>query len=988
MARAPSTPPTLRIGRSPLIGRERLLAVLDEHLAEARSGHPAVILLSGSPGIGKTRLLDEFPSPDSAHGVTVLRGGASQAAGMPPYLPFLEAFGEYISATPIEMLRDQLGPYAAILSTLFLEIPERIGPPPPSYPLEFEQERFRLFEAVSAFLDSIAQQGPVALLLDDLQWADAATFDLLVHIGGRLRSAPVFIVGAYREGEAEENPAFIRAQAELNRRRVSINVPLQPLDENASKALAMNMLRGEVSANVASLLYRHAEGNPFFLEELLRTLVEEGVLVSKESTWELEGDPGKLLPPRVVEATRMRLARLDPDVVDLLRVAAVVGRTCDPDLLTQVVDQDVEQIEKMLLAAVRAQVLRPDVDGAYIFVHDMVRETLLTDVGRARRKRLHLAIGEALELQQDPDAPQRLADLAYHFAEAGAPARGVAYALASAERALKASAAMDATAHYQTAVRLLESDGDPVRRSEALMGLGNAATLAGAYDRAVDAFQQAQAFWHQLSNAKAEAGAWMRLGRVYWRIEAVAQARDAFERALVLYGSEDIPEAAETLLQLADLLVTSLGQHAEGMTFGNQAIAMVERLDDPRLQANAWCVVGNIKARSNDTEAGRVLLEQSLSLAQQLDDPVLGAEACAYLANIYGWTSDLDRLREVSRLREDFAYRTRDLFHLRHLYSWIGINETQHGNWTEAEQAFARQEEILADLDSPEPRAMLRAYRGVLRYFQGRFTEAEQEYREALDLMRPTGSGGLIWFLGRMGLIQAELGKRTEALEGFTELQEIAEPLFEGANAKRYAFAHLAVGYARLGEDEQAAACYSALLPFRGQFAPISVDRSLGVAALAGGDISAARLYFKDGENLTRAKDLRPELALILLDRGQLERRIAGDSADIELADDFIDQGLQLCAELGMEELGRRQLEPIPAEPILRRRGTQHVAGLSNREVEVLRLVAEGQTNREVAEALFLSEKTVARHLTTIFTKIGVENRAGATAFAFRHGLV
>jgi predicted ATPase len=152
-------PPLPRVGRSPLVGRTQHLRALAEHLAEARAGHPAVVMLTGAPGIGKTRLLEEFPPPELADGVTVLRGGASRAAGMPPYLPFLEALGDYITAAPADRLRDQVGDHAASLATLYPEIPARLGPPAPQYPLGPEQERFRLYEAVAAFLAAIAARG-------------------------------------------------------------------------------------------------------------------------------------------------------------------------------------------------------------------------------------------------------------------------------------------------------------------------------------------------------------------------------------------------------------------------------------------------------------------------------------------------------------------------------------------------------------------------------------------------------------------------------------------------------------------------------------------------------------------------------------------------------------------------------------------------------------------------------------------------------------
>jgi predicted ATPase/DNA-binding CsgD family transcriptional regulator len=984
----PDAAAVFRPGRSPLVGRDRQLAALAAHLAEARAGHATVVLLAGPPGIGKTRLLEEFPPPDLAEGVTVLRGGASQAEGMPPYLPFLEALGEYITAAPLDRLRDAIGPRGPDLAALLPEVPARLGPLPPPHPLGPEQERFRLYEAVAALLAAIAARGPLILLLDDLQWADTATCDLLVHVAGRLRSRALLVVGAYREGEAEDNASFVRALAELNRRRLLVTLPLQPLAAEESRALAANLLRGDLAPDAADLLHRQGEGNPFFLEELLRALVEEGTLVRQAEGWQLAHDLGTTLPPRVAEAIRMRLARLDPAVVELLRVAAVAGRTCEPALLAQVTGMDVERVEELLLVAARARLMRPEADGAYAFTHDMVRETLHADVGWARRRRLHQAIGEALEAEGDIDSPRRLADLAFHFAEAGARARGVAYALASAERALRASAAVDAMAHYQTAVRLLGPDGEIAQRAAALTGLGDAATLAGDYPRAAEAYQAAQEAWLRHGDTATAARAWHRLGRVRWRQEMVAEAREAFARALALLGPADSPDAAETLLQLADLHATSLGRNAEGIAYAERALAMVERLGDQHLKAAACAVAGNVKARSNDLAAGQELLERALTLARELDDPALGAEVCAYLANVYAWTGDIDRSREISFLRADLAQRTQDPFELRHVYSWAAFMEVQRGRWAEAERLFAQQEPIVEHLESPEPRATLLAWRGVLHSYQGRFAEAAQEYREAVDLLRPTGSGTLVWHLGRLALILAELGHGGEALALLTELRALADALDERSRARGFAFAHLAVGYARLGEREQAAACYPHLLPFQGQIAPILIDRALGVAALAAGNQAAARRDLADAEAQARRLGLRPELALTLLQRGVIEREHpAGGALRSGAARGPLAEGLRLCAELGMDELGRQMLSPAPTGLDRFPRRETHAAGLTDRELEVLRLVAQGRTNREIAEALVLSEKTVARHLTNIFTKTGVDNRAGATAYALRHGL-
>jgi DNA-binding NarL/FixJ family response regulator len=208
------------------------------------------------------------------------------------------------------------------------------------------------------------------------------------------------------------------------------------------------------------------------------------------------------------------------------------------------------------------------------------------------------------------------------------------------------------------------------------------------------------------------------------------------------------------------------------------------------------------------------------------------------------------------------------------------------------------------------------------------------------------------------------------------------------ARSRGNAFAQVAVGYTRLGDRERAAACYAKLLPYQGQVSPILIDRGLGLAALAAGDSGAARRHLAAAEEQARQAEMLPELALILLQHGLLEEILDGSSATNER----LAEGLQLCARLGMDELGRRMLtQNQSGRWVDKARGSHrrgmYPAGLSDREVEVLRLLAQGLTNRAIAETLILSEKTVARHLTNIFNKTGVENRAGAVAYALRNGL-
>jgi tetratricopeptide (TPR) repeat protein len=387
-----------------------------------------------------------------------------------------------------------------------------------------------------------------------------------------------------------------------------------------------------------------------------------------------------------------------------------------------------------------------------------------------------------------------------------------------------------------------------------------------------------------------------------------------FERALALLGPADSSDAAEALLQLADLHATSLARPAEGIAYAERALTMVERIGDRRLEATACCVVGNVRARINDLRAGRSLLERALALALELDDPALATEACSNLANVHGWLGNLARGRSLSMQREALARRTQDPFHLRHVYSSMGFNDVLQGDWANAERRFAQQEQVIDGLQSPEPRITLLISRGWMLYLRGRFAEAEGDYRAVVETVRQTGAGTLVWYLGPWALAQAELAHPVDALATLEELWTLADALDEQARVRGFAFAHLVTGYSRLGARDRAAACYTRLLPLRGQISPILIDRALGVAAAAAGDSAAAEQHLAAASSQAERAGMRPELALTWLQLGLLKR--AGGPTPDRTPLDTLGEGLRLCAKLGMEELGRRIVNGILSERV------------------------------------------------------------------------
>jgi len=939
-------------------------------------------------------------------GATVLRGGASEAEGMPPYLPFLEALGRHIQTTPPDRLREQAGPAATTLVTILPELAARLRELPTSYPLPPEQARLRLYEAIGAFLAALSHPpsppqplrgeglGGLLLILDDLQWADTASLDLLCHVARHQPTARLLILGAYREGEAGQNPALERALAELTRLRVLTTVTLTPLLAGEVAVLAAQHLGGPVDPAVSQFLHAQSEGNPFFAEELLRGWLEAGSLTKRDSDttgrspWTLVALFESTLPPSIIGAIRQRLVRLAPEVVDQLRIAAIIGRTFTASLLAQVEGREVEEVEELLLVADRACLIQGDRAGTFAFRHDKIRECLYAEVSSARRQRLHKQIGLALEAQSAQESARQLADLAFHFTRSGDRARGVTYSRRAAEQALHAYAPQEAVAHYQAALDLLEPDDR--QRGDLLLGLGDAALLAATEGQAAAAYETAQAWFERAGNPIAMARAAHGRGVAYWRLDAPAAAKEALEASLALLGAAGRPgpEAVRTLVDLACLLGVVLGRHDEAIVHGRGALEMARSLGDGRLEAAASRTVGFLLARENDLPAGLPLLERALALACANDDPAEAAECCACLAQVYCWSADFERSRQVSLRREEFARRCQQPYQLCYVYSWLAFLHAAQGDWLKAEQRIAQAQPAVERVASAEPLAFLRQIRGYLAYQQGQYPLAEREFRAAIATFREQDPGELVLCLGPLGLALLATGQHQEARACIAEQEALFTTLSAGSLSTLSARGCLALLAVAVGDGERAASYYPDLLACQGQHHWFLVDRILAAIAALRGEWPAADTHLAAAEAIAQREGLRPEMGRILVAQADLALA-QGGSGSAARARSLLGRALSLFQELNLAgEVShvRQRLRSLPRQPGAPTRPPLP-AGLSPREAEVLRLVAAGKSNRQIAQELALSENTVAKHLTSIFNKTVTDNRATATAFAIRHGL-
>ena len=834
------------------IDRQQEFALLWNQYRMAQDGSARLALLVGELGIGKTRLLNELAARARQDGVIVLQGAASDAEEMPPYLPFLESLSQYIQATPTDVLREQTVLTAPILVSIFPELALRLGDLPAPYAFPPEQMRLRLYEAIGAWLETISLSQTLVLTLDDLHWADSATFDLLGHVLLHQTRAKLLIVGAYRETEVDQDTALERTVAKLARQRILIKLSLQPLPSRAIGELAASYLGASVAQAVGELLYQQSEGNPFFAEELLQDWIEAGKLVQENRQWVVTEPLKNSLPEGIFGTLRQRFARLPGLVIDDLRCAAVIGRTFDLTLLAGIREQEAEVVEERLLLAERAGLVRTDQKGIFTFSHEKIREALYAEISSSRRKHLHGAIGRALEARYDLKSGKKvdhLAELTFHFTRSGDRTRCAIYSQLAAEEALQSSAIEEAIKHYRVAIEWLEPDDENFGKlSSCLANEENAQKVVECY---------------------------LSLARMY-------------------YWMADIRYATKICTYV---------------------LTLVE-------------------------ESGHVYL---------------AGKAC----------------------------------------SWLALLFASQGMWVEAQHMFERIQpgvnhlanDVLKQPEEQHPQlAFLHQVKGFLAYQQEDYIEAEQELGQVIEKWQG-GSMGSLFYAGLSGVVQAESGKYEEAAAYLVRLEGLLSELRSSSIFTAPILVCMASIALNVDDQGKANDLYLKLKAFRGQHYWFLVDRILGMIAARKGDHEAATEYLMAAEATARRESLRPELARTLLELANLETIYVGNMTK---AENYLQQAQMLYEELNMKQASIRMRNRQPV-PIHKSKGSMRQplpANLTRREAEVLRLVATGKSNRQIAHELKLSESTVANHLAHIFSKTGSENRAAATAFAIRHKLI
>jgi nucleoside phosphorylase/DNA polymerase III delta prime subunit len=517
----------LPVGRSrQIIGRREERARLRDYLELARQGHSQLVLVAGPSGIGKTRLIGAIAEEALAGNALVLTGHIDpHQAPYRPFLPFISAFREYLNSAQLPTVQAALV-NAPDLPRLLPELRDLSRTTMISAVAAPYEERLRLFESVTQFLRSITPSAGLVLMIEDIQAADAGTIALLNHLARESQGLRILILGTYRDDEATSNEWVDDVVLELESKRLLVRVTLKQLGVEHTRALLSDILETEVPQEFGSVIFTATEGNPLFVEEVVRTLIEEGSLFKGENGWVFPSPADLRVPPTIRATVRIRLARLSAECRQALSHASVIGREFRPGPLSTLLRKGRGRVLRLLDEAVAAHVVDvspPNDAVTYAFRNPLIVQALYESLGMYERTRLHSRMAAHLESAYEGATLEHSAEIAYHCARGALSSRSemsraVQYMTLAGDRASALCAYEDALTHYEEAVALLEDRG---RKSESVFlweKIGDLRARLLSRVEASEAYARAIAKWRALKNKDTASGL-----RLYSKVVAVTR---------------------------------------------------------------------------------------------------------------------------------------------------------------------------------------------------------------------------------------------------------------------------------------------------------------------------------------------------------------------------------------------------------------------------------------------------------------------------------
>lgn len=945
--------------RAPLVGRAGERAELETALDRCRNGRGGTALISGDSGVGKTRLVTEVLAGWDG---CVLRAAATAGGGA--YAPVAEVLRAAAERFGADLLSDQA---RALLPEL--GAPHGVDGP-------------ALVAAIRRTLRDVARQQPTVVVLEDLHWADAATTELLPALAPATEGGPLLLIGTYRnEALARDHPVR-RMRTDLRRSGGLTEVALRPLPRSGTAELLSAALGRPAEPALLNAVHSRSDGLPFFIEELLAALVENGALADQGGTYTLAPDAELPLPDGVRDAVLVRTEGLRARHPAAVELAAVLGVRINLPVLADLVPAP--EIDRLLDAGL----IRERGPAEAEFRHALVRDALYRTIPWARRRGHHHLVAD--RLAEDGAPPEVVAE---HWIAAHQPDRARPLLLAAAARHCVVHAYRDAAEAGKRALAIWPKDTDPDGRIAALEQLANCFELAGELDAAVT-------IWRDVASLREERREFGQAGSAYRRLANASglvgdfaggtTAREAAAEAFAAAGVRD--EAAAEHLALAERLEaaarhTSALEHVLAATEDAKAAGRID------LEAHALAVQGSIRASLGEGKRGIELARSGLELALSGEFTEVATVTQYVLATALNHAADYAGSADVYESAIEMC-STQGATELEQACTvCMSVAVRFLGEW---DRALAICRDVLDDRSSLEKvRMIAHEESGLIGVLRGERKQIRGPLRRAADFGRDHEVFGIevgaTWALAVIADLDGDTPGVLRTVSAMLHRCQEKEDGVFSLPALRWAATYAA----NHGERDVLAYCHRLLAATATRDSSPKVLSALahagGELALAEDDPASAAAQFGRSVELLRGVTAPYERALAET-RSGAALAAAGDRSS---AVDAVTSAYRIARQLGAKPLARTcatQLADM-GEQVDRRLGrlaarTLEPAGLTRREKEVLRLLAADNTNRQIAQQLFVSTRTVDMHVRNLLTKLDCSSRTSAVRRARELGLV
>ncbi|MCH8814974.1 MAG: protein kinase [Chloroflexi bacterium] len=901
------------------VGRRDEIRQLKTAFEDTLSGQARLMMVVGEPGIGKTRLAQEFAVYAELRGARVLWGRCYEGEVV-PYQPFVEAFREYARERPDDELREELGRGAPEMMQLVSEIQQRFPDIVEAPRLEGEAERIRLFESVTTFVRNATEARPVVLFLDDIHWADKPSLLLMQYLARNITRDRLMMVGTYRDVELDRTHPLSEVVAALRSDRLYERVLLRGLSSDDTRSMIAAVSEQEVTNEpFAEAIFRETEGNPFFIEEVLKHLVETGAIRREEGRW--TGDPSVLdsIPEGVREVIGRRLERLSEGCNRLLTLASTMTGGFAWETLKAISGEEEAIFLDLIDEALRAQVIKErgrGLDGIYDFTHALIRQTLYGELSTPRRVVLHRQIGESLEGLYSANLEPHFGELAHHFYQAapgGDVDKAIDYAMKAGRRAMGLAAYEEAARHFETARQAteLKDSFEEADRCDLLIELAEAHNMAGDRDKAKVIALEAREIalagdWSQkLAEAAFQfASNWGSFGDVDEQIvEIIEEALEATRK--------DTSALRSRMLSRLALEYWWGGDVERASTPSEDAVQAAREVGDTQALADALFVKHGLVSGPEHAQERLADGDELLSLGKSS-----GTKDAEFFGMYFRRLSFLE-LGQIAKADGELELGIVLVEEIRRplWLAWSALQRGGHallrGRFSETEEWTARGETLAQRAQDPGAEAVGTTQEILRLEMLGRLDDLDQRHWTRLEDM----ANGFTDV--ELALLHIASGDESAARKYFdSAVADDFNRIVSLGGVWPVVLSRLSAACMYLGDVTHAASIYQRLLPYEGQnIVDVAGSLLLGPASryLARLAVTMSRLddaagHFEKALQMSEDMGARPYIALtqqeyaeMLLERGQ-----AGD--DAEKAGELVASALEIAEELGMAGVVERCL--------------------------------------------------------------------------------